>query len=196
VYKRQKEVYAKEGKWKATDWFTRPGGIQQVGKELYPSWWSKSQSQTNTKMVFERVSKKKATDCTPEAAKIQIAVPVITDQLSKAKTYSTTSDGYDPNATDDTHQCSDVKPFANSIDITKTGSTYKITVSVTQGSHPLQTINVSVGSASAGSINATASGSYSLDYTPTTTGLQTVTATVTDNALYTSAPITESHMFN
>ena len=148
-------------------------------------------------MVFDKVSKKKAIDCTPAAAKIEVSVQVFVDPVSKQKSYFST-DGYDPNATDDVHKCSDTPPLVNTIDVTKTGTTYKITVNVTQGvgGHALQSVDVSVGGNSVGSIPASGSGSYSLTYMPTSSVSQTVSATVTDTALYTSAAYSINQTFN
>ncbi|MGV9001711.1 MAG: transglycosylase domain-containing protein [Candidatus Saccharimonadaceae bacterium] len=102
-----KEVYASEGKWKSGDWFTQPAGIQRIGKEVYPSWWSKSQGQTNFKLTFDKVSKKKATDCTPEGAKLVADVLKSTDPVTKKDSYANIPDGYDSNADDDAHKCGD-----------------------------------------------------------------------------------------
>lgn len=193
-------IFAKDGTWKANDWFSVPAGLQKLtvsGKtDWFPSWFNKAKATTGEKMVFDSVSKKKATDCTPAAAKVEISVQTMTDAATKQKIYLTT-DGYDPNATDNIHQCGDVKPFVNNVGVSKNGGKYTINVSVTQGTHALQTINISVGGASAGSISVSGSGSYSLNYTPTANGMQTVSATVTDTALYTSdPPVSTSYNFN
>jgi penicillin-binding protein 1A len=100
-----KEVYAPEGKWKSGDWFTQPNGIQRIGKEVYPSWWSKSQGQTNTKMTFDRVSRKKATDCTPSGAKIELDVLKTIDPVTKKESYGNIPEGYNARADDDAHKC-------------------------------------------------------------------------------------------
>lgn len=192
-------IFEKDGTWKANDWFSVPAGLQKLtvnGKtDWFPSWFNKAKATEGEKIVFDSVSKKKATDCTPDAAKIEITVPILTDAASKEKTYLVT-DGYDPNATDDVHQCSDTKPFVNSIDVSHSGSSYIIKVSVTQGTHALSSIDVKVGSTSAGTITATSSGTYQLSYTPTATGSQTITATATDSALYSSTPLTKQYNFN
>jgi len=195
------KIFQKDGTWKPNDWFSVPAGLQKLtvsGKtDWFPSWYNKAKATTGTKMTFDTVSKKKATDCTPDAAKVEVTVESMIDPVSKQTTYVTTN-GYDPNATDDIHQCSDVKPFVNSVDVApKSAGTNKITVSVTQGTHALQTIHISVGgNASAGTINVSSSGTYSFSYTPTATGSQTVSATVTDTALYTSSPVSTTYTFN
>jgi membrane peptidoglycan carboxypeptidase len=193
-------IFAKDGSWKANDWFSVPAGLQKLtvsGKtDWFPSWFNKAKATTGEKMVFDTVSKKKATDCTPAAAKVEISVQTMTDAATKQKIYLTT-DGYDPNATDDVHQCGDVKPFVNSVNVSKSSGKYAINVSVTQGTHALQIINITVGGAAAGSISVSGSGNYSLNYTPTANGMQTVSATVTDTALYTSdPPVSTSYNFN
>ena len=59
---------------KSGQWYERPSGIQTVNGELYPSWWNKRQSQSTEKITFDKVSKKKATNCTPDGAKEEIEV--------------------------------------------------------------------------------------------------------------------------
>src|SRR5690606_6004337 len=83
-----KEVYADEGKWQTNQWFTRPAGIQAQGKELYPSWWSKNQGQSEEKITFDRISKRKATNCTPSLAKIELEVVKSIDPVTKEEIYT------------------------------------------------------------------------------------------------------------
>lgn len=199
MYDAHTQVFQKDGTWKPNDWYTTPAGLQKLtiaGKtDWYPSWFNKSKATTGEKITFDKVSKKKATDCTPDVAKIEISVQTMIDPVTKQKTYLST-DGYDPNASDDTHQCSDTKPFVNSVDVKKTSSgVYSINVSVTQGSHALQSIAITVGGASVGSITVSSSGIYSLSYTPTSGGSQTVIATATDTALYASTPVSTTYTF-
>src|SRR5690606_16660574 len=89
-----KEVYAVDGKWKSGDWYTQPAGIQRIGKEVYPSWWSKTQGQTNTKLTFDKVSRKKATDCTPEGARVVLDVLRTLDPVTKRQSYANVPEGY------------------------------------------------------------------------------------------------------
>lgn len=100
------DVYAPEGKWKENEWFTQPSGVQTVTqngiKELYPSWWSKSQGQTNSTLTFDTVSKKVATTCTPDNAKTTIAVTKSQDPVTKQTVYSSPT-GYDANDNDTSH---------------------------------------------------------------------------------------------
>jgi len=182
------EIYAKEGKWKANDWFTQPAGIQVMNqngtKELYPSWYNKTSGQSNAKLTFDKVSKKKAIDCTPESAKIEIDVLKSIDPVTKKEVF-VAPDGYDGSKTDDIHKCEDSKPSVNNISINKiSGNTYKIIVSVTQGTHSLSTLAIKVNGTTIGSVGATTSGDYSTTYAFTTSGPQSINAAITDTALY------------
>ncbi len=171
------EVFAKEGSWKTGDWFSVPAGIQTIKGELYPSWYNQKQAQSNSQMAFDKVSRKKATACTPEAAKVTVNVTTSLDPVTKKNTVFA-DDGYDASADDDVHICGDVVPL-----VTATGqASNKIRVEVTQGKNPIQsvTINVVNGPSASGS----AAGSYDLDVSAP--GSYTVNVTVTDNALYTN----------
>lgn len=128
-----KDVYAAEGKWKSGDWFAQPTGIQRVGKEAYPSWWNKTQGQSNAKLTFDRVSKKKATECTPDAAKVTLDVIKTTDPVTKKDAYSNVPDGYDATKDDDVHKCSDAAPNISNISVTGGGNSWTITVTVSAG---------------------------------------------------------------
>ena len=100
-------------------------GIQQVGSELYPSWWNKKHNNSSQKMTFDKVSKKKATNCTPDGAKEEIDVVRTTDPLTKKESFSVPA-GYDANAEDDFHKCSDTKPQISSISVSNSGNKYTI----------------------------------------------------------------------
>jgi penicillin-binding protein 1A len=182
-----KDVYAQEGKWSAANggtWYTQPAGIQNIGGELYPSWYNKDQGKTNSKLTFDKVSKKKATSCTPDGAKIDIDVQKFTDPITKKDSFIA-PDGYDATKDDDTHKCDDTKPSVGTINAVKdTGNTYKINVSVVAGTHPLQQLEIKVGATVVATLPVTSSGTYSTSYTFTGNTAQTITATLTDNAYY------------
>lgn len=185
-----KEVYAPAGKWKLGDWFIQPVGIQKIGNELYPSWWSKTQGQTNAKMTFDKVSKKKATTCTPDSAKIDLDVTKMVDPVTKQDVYIA-PDGYDSTKDDDAHKCGDVIPSVSvSWSPGTTSNTYLITATVTPGTFPVTSVDIKIDGTTVGTIAAP--GPYTYTYTAPagTTTAQAVTATVTDSGLYnaTSAP--------
>ena len=180
------DIYQPAGKWKPNDWITRPAGIQTIGGELYPSWYNKDQGKTNDKLTFDKVSKKKATNCTPDTAKIEVDVQKFQDPITKQSSYIA-PDGYDATKDDDTHQCTDAKPNVGTINVTKnSGNSYKISVSVVAGGNPLQQLEIKVGDTIVATLPVTSSGTYSSDYTFTSTSAQTITATVTDSVYYTN----------
>ncbi len=181
-----KNVYEPDGKWKANQPFERPQGIKDLtigGKtDIYPSWFNQKAGNSEEKLAFDKVSKKKATDCTPPNARVEVAVTKSTDPITKKSVYIA-PDGYDASKDDDIHKCDDVKPSISSINIEKSGSSHKITIQVSQGTHQLSNIKVSAG----GSVIADAGISGTGTFTVTTqlSNDQEVTATVEDTAYYT-----------
>lgn len=175
------QLYESEGKAKAGDWFTAPKGIQVIGKEVYPSWYNKAKAGTGVKLVFDKVSKKKATDCTPAAAKIELTVTKTTDPVTKATVYQA-PDGYDATKDDDSHKCTDIAPDITGVCIDNSNN---ITVRVSKGTNALQTLDIAVNGTNVASINVTGSGTYSSNYN--FSGSATVTATVTDIGYYTDS---------
>lgn len=179
-----KSVYAKENKWKEGDWFTRPSGIQSVGGELYPSWWSKTQGQSNAKLTFDRLSKKKADSCTPEAAKIELDVVKSTDPITKKAIYTNVPSGYDATKSDDRHDCDDAKPQISNVIVTGTHGDWTITFTVTKGTFNLSRSGVTL------SIDGTAvplggSGTtYTATYDGTDDPTGDLTITATDSGYY------------
>ncbi|NCU30528.1 penicillin-binding protein [Candidatus Saccharibacteria bacterium] len=185
-------VFEKDGSWKSGDWFPQPAGIQRltVGgrSDIYPSWYSKQTANVgDEKMTFDKVTKKRATDCTPESARIEINVSSTNNPLTNKKTYMA-SDGYLPNEQDDLHRCEDQMPFINTISVNE--SKNDIVIDVTQGTHALQTLNVNVGGNDLGSIAVTSSGKYTVSYPKTIKDDQTITVTLIDTALYSASPLT------
>jgi len=182
-----KDIYAKENKWSTANggsWFKEPKGIQHISNELYPSWYNKNQGKSNAKLTFDKVSKKLATDCTPEAAKIEIGVQKFKDPITKKLVYIA-PDGYDATKNDDKHKCSDSKPNVGTISIDKnSGSSYKISVSVSAGTHPLQQLEIRVGDTIVATLPVSSSGTYSTNYTFKSSSTQTITAELTDSAYY------------
>jgi penicillin-binding protein 1A len=130
-----KEVYAKEGKWKSGDRWAKPAGIQTLTvngqKDIWPSWYnSKTSGAKKETLVFNSITKKLATDCTPESLKKSIEVTVMIDEVSKNKVYYGLPEGYDEKEND---TCTYQVP-------TVAISTYsggKLTFGVVKGSSPL-----------------------------------------------------------
>ena len=183
-----KEIFAKDGSWKTDAWFTKPSGLQRLtvnGKnDYFPSWYTKPKNADGEKIMFDKVSKKKATDCTPETAKIEQTIQVFEDPVTKKKVYSA-QDGYNPEATDDVHKCDDVKPFAT---VNVTGAPSKnvvINVTVNKGTFPLSSVRVVVDGVEISNQAVSSSGALApIPYTFSSSGQHTVTATVYDTGLY------------
>jgi penicillin-binding protein 1A len=177
-----KEVYAKEGKWKSGDWYSQPKGIQRIGKEVYPSWWNKTQGQSNSKLTFDKLSRKKATKCTPDAAKITLDVLKTTDPVTKKDSYGNIPDGYNAKEDDDKHSCSDDEPKVSSIEVSGNDVTFTVTPGTFEVS--LSGITVSAGGTSL-TVVSDGNGNYTATSSTPITG--TATVNVTDSGYYTTS---------
>lgn len=143
-------VFKADGTWKAGDWFTKPEGIQTLTvdgfKDIFPSWYNKKNKTTETiKIEFDKVSKKRSTECTPAAAKESLDVIQTTDPVTNKKTL-TSPDGYDVNSYDDYHNCSDSVPFIYDITTIKDagGNRHTISVRAGNGTHQITGVTISV----------------------------------------------------
>lgn len=174
------EVYKKEGKWKEGDWYKKPAGIQTVGKELYPSWYNKKAANTNDKLTFDRVSKKLATTCTPDSAKVEIGVVKMTDPKTKKVTYSA-SEGYDASKNDDAHKCGEATPSVGAIQINPGAS--KVEATVNQGVANITSVSLSVDGAVVSTQPGTGAGLYSFSVA-IAPGQHTYVVTVVDDLYY------------
>lgn len=181
------QIFAKDGSWKAGDWFAKPAGVQTLtvnGKtDLFPSWYTKPKTADGEQIVFDQVSKKKATSCTPDRAKTTLTLQSITDPVTNKKTYTDTQ-GYDPNSDDDVHHCDDVHPFATVTADPTSGKTYQIGVTVNQGTFPLSSVSIQVDGQEIANQAVTSSGTINATYTFTSSGNHTISATVTDSGMY------------
>lgn len=185
------KLYVEQNKASYSDWFTAPEGIQRIGNEVYPSYYNKTQSIRNATMTFDKVSKKKATDCTPAAAKVDIGVTKMLDPYTKKDVVSA-PDGYDPNSDDDVHKCGDAKP---SVSI-GTPSGNSVTVTVINGRYNLQSLVVTCGSMTVSTQSLSpSSGSYVIDLSQVTNNCS-LGATVTDIAYYTASAPAVSYSAN
>lgn len=182
------KFYSDQGKLTLGEWYEQPAGIQRIKGELYPAYYNKSAGLTNAKMTFDRVSKKKATDCTPAAARIEIDVTKSTDPISK-KEIVVANDGYKADEDDDTHVCGDAQP---TVSINVSGNS--ATVNFTHGRFSLQSIQIVSGGTVVASKQISSNGSWNLsasDLSAASAG--ELTATVTDTGYYTA---TDSANYN
>lgn len=182
-----KDVYAPEGKWKSGDWFAQPTGIQRIGNEVYPSWWSKTQGQANAKLTFDKLSKKKATSCTPDGAKVTLDVVKTTDPVTKKDSYTNVPDGYNPNGDDDVHKCSDTPPSISGVSTSGTNGNYTVSVTINQGTFNLDASGVTISVDGTALTGLTKTGStYRATYNGTANPTGRITITATDSGYYTA----------
>lgn len=176
--------------WKSNEWFSQPQGIQRItvgGKtDIFQSWFRKPR-ETKKKYTMDKVSKKLATSCTPEAAKETIEVTVVSDPNKPgSETVGIPPAGYDIKNKDDAHSCGDKKPSVSSSQATHgSGRTYTFSASVSKGKFSLTRIEFLVNGKVVNSQRAGGS-SYSTSYTFSNVGTYNVQVRVTDDGFYQS----------
>lgn len=177
--------------------------------DLFPSWYT-PKTNSNVSYTIDKVSKKLATNCTPANAKQTIgnanANAFSVDQFVNGG--GAVSGSYNTSANDDIHHCSDSKPVvsitvarsnegSNTDVCDSTGCT--ITVTVSQGTHPLSSkefpgsVVLTIGGKAVKTFTVSGGGSpqtFKYTYTPTKNGSVGITAQVTDGVLYQSSSST------
>ncbi len=187
----------------------RPSGVQELpayvvrshvgvssiepspATDLFPSWYIKPGGTSNKeKIIKDKVSDKRATDCTP---------PLALEEVVQGDATSFSSDPFYDSATntqeqDDIHKCDDLKPSV-SLSVTQVSpGKYSIEATVGTGTHPISSekfsgqLNVTIDGQAipAGSIQIAGPGIYKIDYTSIYDTTKTVSAEVIDSVLYTS----------
>lgn len=189
------EVYAKQDLWKAGDWYSQPSGIQVVKGELYPSWWNQTQGQTKTTIAFDKLSKKRATECTPTDAKIDIEVTKFVDPVTKKDVFTSTDPIYDGSKEDDMHSCSDAQPAISvSWGPGSKDNTYTITATVSQGKFPISSVDIRVDGIIIKTFSGSEAFSVSYEVKSTKTSPQKVTASVMDSGYYSNSATSSSEI--
>ena len=150
------EVLAVDGKWHPGDEIPMPAGMKRAtinGKnDVWPSWYNQKNSGiSNEDMVFDSVSRKVATDCTPAETRVTVTISKIWDPMTQKDELVSTD--YDTENQDDLHKCTDKRPTA-SISVThKAGEgeedegTWTITASAKFGTFKLSTYELRVNGA-------------------------------------------------
>lgn len=175
--------------YKTNDWYTKPAGVQKIkvgGRDdLFPSWYKKPKEEIKD-YVMDRVSKKLANSCTPEAAKETIQIIVVSDPTKPgSQTPGAAPAGYDITKEDDAHICGDPLPSASiTQSLTAGPRTYKLSSTVNPGKFALQTIEFIVSGQVINSQQIVDAGTYSTTYTFPTSGNYTIAVRVTDQAFY------------
>ncbi len=140
-------VYAKQGKWKKGDKINQPAGMKVSSfmgrRDIWPSWFDVSNFKKE-EIVFDKISKKLATECTPELAKESISVYKMKDPISN-KDIFTLPEGYTDKEEDDVHSCSEARPIITNLNSNLiSGNLYNIAFSVKKGNSPLKSIELKV----------------------------------------------------
>ena len=182
-------VFKPDGTWKTGDWFEKPDGIQTLTvngqRDIFPSWFNKKNKTTQTiKITFDKVTKKRATECTPQGAQESLDVIETTDPISGDKTL-TAPEGYDIDNYDDYHSCSDSAPFISDITATKDAGSNRWIISVLArpGTHPISGVQLTVNGST---YNATVGETGSWDIVlADLSGDISISTTVTDEGYYT-----------
>jgi penicillin-binding protein 1A len=200
---------------KGSGW-TKPAGIKTVcinqttgyattsggNCDIFPSWYQPQYPDSSKSATIDSVSKKLATECTPELAKQAITGGGIRSELPTSDAmynnwikpiqarYGGSGGGAIPTDKDDVHTCDPAdKPSISNLTITPAGAgSYKISVTVSQGKSPLTTVNFKANGTiiDGGSVTITAGGTYDVTYTPTGSDPVQITAQVIDSVLYDS----------
>lgn len=144
---------------------------------------NKKNAQSTSKLTFDKVSKKLATDCTPPAARIDVDALKTTDPNTKKTVYFVSGD-YDSTKNDDVHACGDQPPSVSPPTITGNG-TYTISVTVGSGKGNLNHLTISVNGTTINDQQIAGPGTYTATYTAPDNSPFTVTATATDDLYYT-----------
>ena len=182
------EVYGADGKWKSGDKINEPAGMQHMtvnGKaDIWPSWYNKTTSSgiSKDKMVFDSISKKLATDCTPASTRIEVEVEKMLDPMTQEE--SIYAEGYLPEEEDDVHSCSDAKPSVGTISVGGSEGAWTISVTLKNGKYTLEHYSISVNGKAVkdGSVTSTETVTFTSETEPTS-----ISVSLRDAAGYTAS---------
>ena len=158
-------------------------------QDLFPSWYKKPGGSTsNEKILRDKVSGKRATECTPPLA-IEETTGGTASQFSSDPFYNLATNSEDK---DDVHKCDDVRPSVSIASINNGDGNYTFQVSVGAGTHPIAsekfagklTVSINGNVIADGARDIGGPGVYQFTYTSSLATNATVTAYVTDSVLY------------
>ena len=158
--------------------------------DLFPSWYVKPGAQPGEKIKIDKVSEKRATECTPPLA-IEEVSDTAALQYSADPFYNSGDDSDDE---DDVHKCSDKKPTIDLQVVDNFDGSYTFEVSIGAGTHKISsddfpgqlTLTVDGQDIPSGSIQVSGAGFYTFDYTSIYNTTKTVQASIVDSVLYES----------
>jgi membrane peptidoglycan carboxypeptidase len=177
-----------------TGYVAKSGGVC----DIFPSWYQPKSPTRTQSAVIDTVSKKLATDCTPEAAKqtvtgggilseIPTSDPSYNRWMAPIKARYGAAGGIIPTDKDDVHKCDDIKPSVTLTIKDKGGGKYTFKADVTPGTFPLKTVNFSIDGLIPAGGSFEASGgqtTFEYDYTADSSSTKTIKVEVIDQGLY------------
>jgi len=211
-----KQAHETLGYTKGEGW-TKPAGIKTVcinqitgyassgggNCDIFPSWYTPRYPDSSKKAVIDTISKKLATECTPDAAKQTITGGGIMSELPTSDSlYNNfikpvqarygSAGGAIPTDKDDIHTCDPAdQPSIKITTVSQVGSKATVTYDVTQTKFPIKTVNFKIDGSiiAGGSIDGTAGSSQTFTFDTTSYGgtTKTITAEVIDTVLYSSS---------
>jgi len=197
-------IFAPDGDYTSNEWFAQPEGVQRLnvsGKDdLFPSWYIKDNvTITQEPTVFDKLSKKLATECTPEGARETLNITK-TINHTRGTTTITAPEGYKHEVYDDVHSCdANAKPAVSSITATSnsTNSTLEAIISPGNNSfNEITSVTFRFPSLTGQTYQGSGSGTSwtAVVPNPTTSGVTNVDIIITDRAFY-SVPFTRPVTF-
>lgn len=185
-----KNIFQKDGDYTPNQWFPKPAGIQEIKGDIFPSWYNKTKATQEVQMTFDRVSKKLATTCTPDAARITETVTRMTDPTTKKTTYLA-PDGYTASARDNVHVCGAAQPnFGTAgpyFSATGSGGTYTISLlNVNRGddSRPITSVSMTIDGQTYNNVQQDSNGIWSVQISGKPGSTVSISATALDSEYY------------
>ncbi|MBR0242381.1 transglycosylase domain-containing protein [Candidatus Saccharibacteria bacterium] len=176
-----KEVYEPEGKWSYGSQPVKPSGIKTLTvngqTDIWPSWFNaeKNSGVSKETLAFNRYTHTLASDCTPEAYKIEVEVTKIIDPVTGKSEY-TAPEPYDSETSD---TCTYIPP---EVSISTSGD--KIIATIKKGSEKISGYTLTVDGTNYNNISVASDGTIT-GYT--LTGDETsLKFTISDAAGYTA----------
>lgn len=198
--------------------FARPSGIKEValdtntGKaaspeskatrtDVFASWYKATSQDTSRSATIDKLSKKLATECTPELAKEAIFASEMHAEIppndpaygrweppvaALAQKMGYSGGGNLPTESDDVHKCSDTKPTVELTVTSQGGGNYKVKAVVGSGTFTANKLDISLDDQIISTQQISGSTTYEFDHTIVSNGAHSFKALVTDAGLYTA----------
>ncbi|MCL2444775.1 penicillin-binding protein [Candidatus Saccharibacteria bacterium] len=138
-------ILGPSGRWYQGQQIPRPEGIQHISlggvTDLWPSWMNQNNTGVSRiSMVFDSISRRKATECTPDSARVEVEVMRFIDPVTNEERF--VADGWYPDEYEDIHICGDTAAPSASISI---NSSFVVVAASPGASHrPLRNYTVTL----------------------------------------------------